>query len=1053
MEEFTDRYVMGFLGKLVPSLLWILYRCYQVLSTPVDELVQELRIDIPFSPTVCVDSVSETSVVLHWDIQIKRDENLYFLLVVNGHEAARLTGTSCKVDGLLPGKLYRLNIVAVNSLTNFRSQLKATFIQTIDTKNAKLNDLLQTCDVTEDIEKLTEATSTNADLASGAEEWAKDLPTDINVAEVSKCTDVQMLHYYLHKYQQELIKINAETKNFEEKSRKEIESLKDQEKVFKSELDTESDNRAKKDNDVKSYEHKKADLAFMKSKLTANVKQLESANDIMKSRISLLRSDTESKKTRNITALESKDEQIKEMYDKINEYKVSNALVRKENEEIENSVKSLKVKRKELTKLLENLKPVVEAFQIEFLATRDGPISRNAIEILLEINKIAGPEWEREINNEVNTYDQFEMDWKSTYRFEIRKYISLQHSFEIAKLNKDKSYQPQKMTEYQASIEFGGYQNALINRPLNQYFPQSSNSLINIVQSATGSNTVGVAGKFKRHHNNHYYARDPSVPYSGSSNSNVPTPEFMSNSSSSASQVQQQQLLQSHNLETQQTTVGSVPLGSSSSSVQTNNVALDSNFNINALANAAANDVNMSTAGYNDFDFYYPVNNESANDISLQMQAQNQASNPPQVFNVSSVPNNSISNENKFNFASHYQDIYYGDSQNAPPLASAPSNQVMTVPMMQNAAPSLDYLLANNSNNIMLNFDDSNGSFNFETNNNATGSGAASLTGGIGQQDTSDHLIGSPLPDMMQLSNGTNSALLPNVNPNNVSSGIVSTTPLLGMNAFNGRIGTLSGSNTGAGTNTSGGSTATTLGGSTSTNSMNPVSNFNAQATGTYASPFWNNMQVGSTTAPPAPAYNLGAYSQSPDFLNTFNDDSNNISNPFGRGLNTLSPSPIIVNNLGLTGTNGNNSATVGTPALPSSGIFFGNTTPGSGNIHSSGGDSITGSKVNDALDDTDSIHGTPTTTGLPSGHGLQSSAGANGGLLWDYGLGYHRRNVSNGPIWRNDNLSASSFTMSGGPGASAPAAIGTRSRSNTFNTSNTDPDALGNRPSSSTLF
>ncbi|KAG7193572.1 uncharacterized protein KQ657_000641 [Scheffersomyces spartinae] len=1039
-------YVLGFLGKLVPSLLWLLYRCYQVLSTPVDELVQELRIDIPFTPTVCLDSVSETSVVLHWDIQIKRDENLYFLLIVNGHEAARLSGTSCKIDSLLPGKLYRINIVAVNSLTNFRSQLRSTFIRTIEAQNSRLKSVLQDCDATKDIEKFTEATN-NGDLALSS---AKDLPTDISVSEVAKCIDVEVLHYYLHKYQHELIKTNLEMKSFEEKSRKELETLKDQEKFFKSELDTESDNRAKKDNDVKSYEHKKADLAFMKSKLTAQVKQLESSNDIIKGRISSLQSDIDIKKKRNDTALKSKDDELSWMNDRIKELKSNNIIVRKQNDVIENSLKSLKIKRKELSKLLDQLKPVVEAFQNEFVTNRDGPISRNAIELLVEINKIAGPEWEREINNEVNTYEQFEMDWKSTYRFEIRKYISLQHSFEIAKLNKDKSYQPQKMTEYQASIEFGGYQNALISRPQNnQFLPHNSNSLVNIVQGSatTGSTPTNTSTKFKKHHNNHYYSRDSTAAYSsGSSNSNIPTPEFMSNSTSQVLlQQQQQQQPPPPSLQTldsaPQITMGSggVPLVTSTSSIQTNNTPLDSNYNVNALANG---DGNINSIRYNDFEFYYP---EGTNATLLQSQTQN--SNPPQLYNVSSP-----SNDNRYNFVSHYQDIYFGDTHNVIPTSGVPNNQVITgPPMMLNSGPSLDYLLTNNTSNLMLNFEDSSGSFKFENynNTNAPGNATAPLTGGIGQLEPPTDLIGSPLPDMMQLNNSSvSSTLLPNVSLNNTGGGgggIVSTTPLLGMSTFNDRIGTMNVSSGGTGP------VATSLGGTSSN-----VSNFNSATTsgGTYSSPFWNSMQTGSNIAQPTSYNHLGTYAQSPDFLKNFND-----SDAFGRGLNRLSPSPITVNNLGggLTSANNSGGGTVATPTMPATGIFFGNSTPNSGTIHSN----ASGSNVNDLHDDTDNInHGTPTTTTtvLPpvqvQGQGLPSSAGANGGLLWDYGLGYHhRRNVSNGPIWRNDNLSVSSFNMSGGPVASAPSAIGTRSRSNTFNATNSDSESLVNRPTSSTLY
>lgn len=71
---------------LVPSLCWIFYRCYQVLRTPGEELIKNLHIDIPHTPNICIDSITSSSVVIHWDIEISKEEILYYIVHVNNIE-------------------------------------------------------------------------------------------------------------------------------------------------------------------------------------------------------------------------------------------------------------------------------------------------------------------------------------------------------------------------------------------------------------------------------------------------------------------------------------------------------------------------------------------------------------------------------------------------------------------------------------------------------------------------------------------------------------------------------------------------------------------------------------------------------------------------------------------------------------------------------------------------------------------------------------------------------------------------------------------------------
>ena len=56
--------------------------------------------------------------------------------------------------------------------------------------------------------------------------------------------------------------------------------------------------------------------------------------------------------------------------------------------------------------------------------------------------------------HEINQYQEFEQNWKEAFRAEIKKFVSIHQALEVARMNLDQNYQPVKMTEYQASIEF-----------------------------------------------------------------------------------------------------------------------------------------------------------------------------------------------------------------------------------------------------------------------------------------------------------------------------------------------------------------------------------------------------------------------------------------------------------------------------------------------------------------------------------------------------------------------------------------------------------------------
>lgn len=78
--------MLQLLLTVVPSICWVLYRCYRVFLVPSLALFQDLRLRIPQTPKICIDSVTNDTIVIHWDIERQKDEEILYNIVVNGVE-------------------------------------------------------------------------------------------------------------------------------------------------------------------------------------------------------------------------------------------------------------------------------------------------------------------------------------------------------------------------------------------------------------------------------------------------------------------------------------------------------------------------------------------------------------------------------------------------------------------------------------------------------------------------------------------------------------------------------------------------------------------------------------------------------------------------------------------------------------------------------------------------------------------------------------------------------------------------------------------------------
>ncbi|KAI5963589.1 uncharacterized protein KGF55_002469 [Candida pseudojiufengensis] len=483
---------------VIPSICWLLYRFYTILKTPVEKIIEDLNIEIPHMPNICIDSINDTSVVIHWDIEKTNDENLYYIILINGQEVASLTSSSCKLKNLSSNQVYTIEIIANNSITNFKSKSKPVIVQTINRDNIEKiinlenleNDIVRPLDIEEsDLQKIGALEDENS--------------STISIDQIKEIDDSKLLNLYLIKTQNELTKANLEYKNFQTQAQLEQKHLQDDLNFYKHEFEEETDTKNKKDHDVKSLEKSKNNLSFQKSKLISQLNSIKSSLALYQNKFK--ESDLKVKKLeeRNLSLPELEEQEKLKLEVEINQIKENMRKNKAEYDKVDENIKNLTLEKKELTSILSQFKLLIELLnssgnnnstinQIHLtenspspspgpngsstslpasnahtnsnintsIFNKDGTLTKNSFDALLRISQLI-PSWQDEIMQEINNYQELENQWKNAFRAEIKKFVSIHQSLEIAKLSRDDNYQPVKLSEYQASIEFGGYSNAL----------------------------------------------------------------------------------------------------------------------------------------------------------------------------------------------------------------------------------------------------------------------------------------------------------------------------------------------------------------------------------------------------------------------------------------------------------------------------------------------------------------------------------------------------------------------------------------------------------------
>ncbi|KAF2030569.1 hypothetical protein EK21DRAFT_111883 [Setomelanomma holmii] len=107
---------------IVFALFWVAFRAYQVLSQPVEKLVQVLGLEVPVAPIVSLAGIKADGVLLHWKPPDQRASILKYVIRINGIDIGDISPqeTSVTIENLRPDHHYIIRIVTLNS-SNFQA--------------------------------------------------------------------------------------------------------------------------------------------------------------------------------------------------------------------------------------------------------------------------------------------------------------------------------------------------------------------------------------------------------------------------------------------------------------------------------------------------------------------------------------------------------------------------------------------------------------------------------------------------------------------------------------------------------------------------------------------------------------------------------------------------------------------------------------------------------------------------------------------------------------------------------------------------------------------
>lgn len=486
----------------LPSLCWVLARCFQLLRVPADRLARQLNVYIPHTPTICVESLAPTSIGFHWSIDIKLDENLFFVVLVNGKDVGTLSHTSVRLDQLLPNTLYSLQVLAVNAVSNYHSQSPVVYVETPETGSP--------------LRLLVPAVAEQEPAAKPAC-VPQNFPYDLRPEDVGAITDASTLATYLGVFQGDLARLSADFDALSRRQQTEEASLRESMELHRKELSEGADARARKDSDIKELERRKDTLSFSKLKLFKQLKTHESHRNIHLSKLADLQLRVAKLLERRQHILNAAESERNKVFYNVEALNGDISGLRGKIHTLEDQIKTVSAQRRDLAAAASHLRLLfqqltfalpsgastdeVEAQPQNEAFTRDATITAAGSQLLRDIFD-AKPEWEADISRELSILQGLELSWKSTFRASLSKFLSFYNSVEVARANRDVDYIPEELTEFQASIEFGGFANALSRPDRKSLFSERSNS------PALSQDDVALAGNRSQVN---FYENSPSL--------------------------------------------------------------------------------------------------------------------------------------------------------------------------------------------------------------------------------------------------------------------------------------------------------------------------------------------------------------------------------------------------------------------------------------------------------------------------------------------------------------------------------------------------------------
>jgi hypothetical protein len=259
---------------IVVALLWLLHRTTRLLKVPAPALIHVLGIDIPESPKVSVDSVTSTSISLHWPPP-ERAAVVKYILEVNGRKVGETDRMDSNVTlkDLQPNSPYNVKVLAVNT-SNYRSHAASVFAHTLKSMDEGLPNNVHVAGLS----SCTDSTTSTLRLRSSSRA-ARERLRDINKIKSNKAYTVESLTNEVESVQIEINEILAQAVHGEEEFLAAEQELLGELEQLKTRKRSDDHQRGLIRSETKTLEDSKRNLETQKLKAEKKLQKIQEIFD------------------------------------------------------------------------------------------------------------------------------------------------------------------------------------------------------------------------------------------------------------------------------------------------------------------------------------------------------------------------------------------------------------------------------------------------------------------------------------------------------------------------------------------------------------------------------------------------------------------------------------------------------------------------------------------------------------------------------------------------------------------------------------------------------